>query len=113
MNVLPALVPVDDATRVAEVRRIAVASAEAEGLDKHSSGQVAIIATEIASNLLKHARSGEVHISRLSAAGEPGLEISDPFGASSEAYEECWRRIRRHVQRIVPQVREALRARSA
>jgi len=45
--------------------------------------------------------------------GEPGLPVSDPFGASREAYEECWRRIRRHVQRIVPQVRETLRARSA
>jgi len=45
--------------------------------------------------------------------GEPGLPVSDPFGASREAYEECWRRIRRHIRRIVPQVREALRARSA
>jgi protein-tyrosine phosphatase len=45
--------------------------------------------------------------------GEPALPVSDPFGASREAYEECWRRIRRHVQRIVPNVREALRARSA
>lgn len=45
--------------------------------------------------------------------GETGLPISDPFGASPEAYEECWRRIRRHVERVVPQVREALRARSA
>ncbi len=45
--------------------------------------------------------------------GEAGLPVSDPFGASREAYEECWRRIRRHVQRIVPQVRETLRARSA
>ena len=45
--------------------------------------------------------------------GEPGLPVSDPFGASREAYEECWRRIRRHIRRVVPQVREALRARSA
>jgi len=45
--------------------------------------------------------------------GEPGLPVSDPFGASPEAYEECWRRIRHHVERVVPQVREALRARSA
>lgn len=45
--------------------------------------------------------------------GEPALPVSDPFGASREAYEECWSRIRRHIQRIVPQVREALRARSA
>jgi protein-tyrosine-phosphatase len=45
--------------------------------------------------------------------GEPGLPVSDPFGGSIEAYEECWRRIRHHVERIVPHVREALRARSA
>jgi protein-tyrosine phosphatase len=45
--------------------------------------------------------------------GEPALAVSDPFGASREAYEECWRRIRRHVERIVPSIREALRARSA
>jgi len=44
--------------------------------------------------------------------GEPELAISDPFGASREAYEECWRRIRHHVKRLVPHVRQALRARS-
>jgi len=45
--------------------------------------------------------------------GEPALAVSDPFGGSKEAYEECWRRIRHHVRRIVPRVREELRARSA
>ncbi len=45
--------------------------------------------------------------------GEPDLTVDDPFGGSREAYEECWRRIRRHVKRMAPQVREALRARSA
>lgn len=45
--------------------------------------------------------------------GEPDLPISDPFGASREAYEECWQRIQRHVRRIAPAVREALRARNA
>ena len=45
--------------------------------------------------------------------GEPGLPVSDPFGASREAYEECWRRIRTHLRRITPAVREALRARNA
>jgi protein-tyrosine phosphatase len=45
--------------------------------------------------------------------GEPGLPISDPFGASIEAYEECWRRIRHHLERVVPHVRDASRARSA
>ena len=38
--------------------------------------------------------------------------VSDPFGGSIEAYEECWRRIRRHVQRVAPRVAEAARSRS-
>lgn len=55
-----------------------------------------------------------VHLlSEWPAPGEPGLPISDPYGGSIEAYEECWRRIRHHVKRILPEVREALRARSA
>lgn len=44
--------------------------------------------------------------------GEPGLPVEDPFGGSIEAYEECWRRIRRHVRRLVPQVIQAARARA-
>ena len=44
--------------------------------------------------------------------GEPRLPIPDPFGASTEAYEECWHRIRHHVNRIAPHVLEALRSRS-
>jgi protein-tyrosine phosphatase len=51
----------------------------------------------------------------LSEWPEPGqrqLPISDPFGASIEAYEECWNRLRHHIQRVAPAVVEALRARS-
>ncbi len=55
-----------------------------------------------------------VHVlSEWPETGEPALAVSDPFGGSLEAYEECWRRIRHHVRRIVPRIREALRARSA
>ncbi len=43
--------------------------------------------------------------------GNPELPVFDPFGASIEAYEECWRRLRRHVRRIAPHVRQALRER--
>jgi protein-tyrosine phosphatase len=51
-------------------------------------------------------------LSEWPGTGEPELAISDPFGGSIEAYEECWRRIRRHVRRVAPQVAEAARARS-
>jgi protein-tyrosine-phosphatase len=44
--------------------------------------------------------------------GDPALPLSDPFGGSLESYEECWRRIRRHVRRAAPHIVEASRARS-
>jgi anti-sigma regulatory factor (Ser/Thr protein kinase) len=68
-------IPIDDATRVAEVRRLAVAAAESEGFGERAVEEVAIVATEIATNLLKHARGGEVHLTRLTTLGEPGVEI--------------------------------------
>jgi len=43
--------------------------------------------------------------------GEPELPVFDPFGASFEAYEECWRRLRRHARRIATPVRQAVRER--
>jgi protein-tyrosine phosphatase len=60
------------------------------------------------------APSDRVHVmSEWPEPGEPDLPVSDPFGASREAYEEAWQRIQRHVRRIAPAVREALRARNA
>ena len=47
-------------------------------------------------------------LSEFPSPGEPGLAVFDPFGASTEAYEECWRRIRLHVRRLVPFVREQI-----
>ncbi len=52
----------------------------------------------------------KVHVlSEWPAPGEPDLAVADPFGGSSEAYEEALRRIRRHVRRIVPALRELAR----
>lgn len=57
---------------------------------------------------------GRSHVlSQWPPPGEPDLPVSDPFGASLEAYEECWRRITHHVERVVPYLREASRVRSA
>ena len=47
------------------------------------------------------------------APGESHLPISDPFGGSLEAYEECWRRITHHLGRVIPHVKEMLKTRSA
>jgi protein-tyrosine phosphatase len=45
--------------------------------------------------------------------GERDLVVADPIGQSIEAYEECWRRIARHVERLLPHLREELKARRA
>jgi anti-sigma regulatory factor (Ser/Thr protein kinase) len=72
---LPVHIPIDDASRVAQARRVSATAALEEGLGDHAAAEAGIIATEAATNLLKHARQGEMHITRLSANGRPGVEI--------------------------------------
>jgi anti-sigma regulatory factor (Ser/Thr protein kinase) len=57
------------------VRRHAIAFASLEGFTEQATGEVAIIATEIAHNVLKHAVTGEVHVTGLSGIGASGVEI--------------------------------------
>jgi anti-sigma regulatory factor (Ser/Thr protein kinase) len=75
MSLFSPLVPIDDDTRVAQVRRAAVAAARSQGLEEHACEETAIIATEVATNLLKYATGGAIQISGLSAEGRPGVEI--------------------------------------
>ena len=67
--------PVEDPSRVAEVRRAAAALSHDEGLDQTLAANAALISTEICTNLLKHARQGEVFLSTLSDRTDPGIEI--------------------------------------
>ncbi len=66
---------IDESTRVWEVRRSAVALARGEGLDENAASNVAIIATELATNLLKHAVQGEIHLSALWDREQNGVEM--------------------------------------
>ncbi len=52
------VVPVEDATRVGEARRAAVRLAETIGLGADASGRLALVVTELATNLARHARDG-------------------------------------------------------
>ena len=67
--------PVDEVSRVAEIRRAANAMAHQEGLDEILAGNAALIATEVGTNLLKHATGGEIYLSSLSDRTGPGIEI--------------------------------------
>lgn len=56
----PVVLPVEESSQVGEARRAAVALAESLGFDATDQGRVALVATEAATNLVKHARRGVV-----------------------------------------------------
>ena len=66
---------IDDLSRVAESRRLAMLVGERERIGPEPVANAAIVATELASNLWKHAKRGELHIAPLSGRGEPGVEL--------------------------------------
>lgn len=53
-------VPVQDPTRVRDVRVAAEEAAALAGLDEQRTATVSLVATELATNLLKHAQAGQV-----------------------------------------------------
>jgi len=60
---------VADASQVSEVRRSAAALATRLGFDETACGSVALVATELATNLVKHARGGEILLRPVHAPG--------------------------------------------
>lgn len=69
------LVSVTDTSRVAEARRLACGSARDLGLTETRTGQVALVVTELATNLLKHGGGGEILASRFDDRDGAGLEL--------------------------------------
>ncbi|MEU1085077.1 ATP-binding SpoIIE family protein phosphatase [Streptomyces sp. NPDC005908] len=72
-------VPVHDATRVRDVRVAAEQAASRAGLDEQRRAACALVATELATNLLKHAQAGEVVVDVVDPAvlpeGRPGQAV--------------------------------------
>ncbi len=72
-------VPVHDATRVHDVRVAAEEAAGRAGLDEQRRAACALVATELATNLLKHAKAGEVVVDVVDPAvlpeGRPGRAV--------------------------------------
>lgn len=63
---------IEDVSQVGHARRTAQQLAEQLGFDDTDAGRVALVATELASNILKHAAHGELH---LRASGNQGVEM--------------------------------------
>ena len=66
---------VTEASQVAEVRRQVVALASKLGFNETDVGKAAIVATEAATNLAKHAVQGEVVVRSLEDQDRSGIEI--------------------------------------
>ena len=69
------VVPVTENSQVGEARRAAAQAAERAGLGETDRGRVAIVVTELANNLARHARGGEVLIRETTGAQGPGVEL--------------------------------------
>lgn len=85
-------VPIADRSDPAAARRLAEALAAAQGLEPAAVGRVAIVATELATNLVKHAGGGEMLLRALNEEGQGGVEIvALDRGAGMKSVLECQR----------------------
>jgi len=66
---------VGEASEVASVRRAGNELARRIGFDEVRTGEVAIVITEAATNIVKHAREGEILLRTLVAGKRAGIEI--------------------------------------
>jgi anti-sigma regulatory factor (Ser/Thr protein kinase) len=67
--------PVSDASQVGEVRRAGAAAALAAGLGETERGALAVVVTEIATNLARHATGGRVLLATVGEPGAAGIEV--------------------------------------
>jgi anti-sigma regulatory factor (Ser/Thr protein kinase) len=75
---LTQVLSVEDVSQVGHARRTAQKVAEDAGFDEADCGRVALVVTELASNIIKHAQNGELHVRALSGDSSgvaAGVEI--------------------------------------
>jgi anti-sigma regulatory factor (Ser/Thr protein kinase) len=68
-------VPVQEQSQVAEARRRATEMAERHGFGSSDTGKVALVATELATNLIKHSPGGEILIGTYEDSESSGVEL--------------------------------------
>jgi anti-sigma regulatory factor (Ser/Thr protein kinase) len=88
------VVPLDDRSRVGEARRVASSLAAEAGLGEAIRSDVGIVATELATNVLRHAERGALVMRRLEGAGggiellslDAGPGMRDPAECMADGY---------------------------
>jgi len=81
--------PVAEASQVGAARRNALRLAQQVGLGEADAGRAALIATELATNLLKHAPGGAIHIQPVPGIGGCGLEIMSVDSGPGFCVQQC------------------------
>ncbi|MBR0800925.1 SpoIIE family protein phosphatase [Bradyrhizobium jicamae] len=66
---------VQDQSQVSETRRRATEIAQRQGFGDSDAGRVALVATELATNILKHGRTGEILVGAYGEGPDGGLEL--------------------------------------
>ncbi|WP_028693976.1 ATP-binding protein [Pseudomonas cremoricolorata] len=87
---LTQVLALDDSSQVGHARRIAQRLAGQLGFAEADAGRVALVATELASNVLKHAQRGALHLRALRRAdGVAGVELLSVDGAAGFDQSQC------------------------
>jgi anti-sigma regulatory factor (Ser/Thr protein kinase) len=68
-------IAIADSSSVGQARRLSALMAERAGLRENDRGRVTLIVTELATNLLAHARGGEILVRILCGSANPGVEV--------------------------------------
>lgn len=85
-----AAVRVVESSQVGEARRMALRCAEAAGFGETEQGKVAIVATEMANNLIRHAHDGQILLQVLTTERGSTVELlSLDAGPGMESVEGC------------------------
>jgi anti-sigma regulatory factor (Ser/Thr protein kinase) len=69
------VVSVEDRSQIGEARRAAVAVAASAGFDESARSDIGIVATEAATNVVRHAGQGELLLRRVDLPGRAGVEL--------------------------------------
>ena len=90
MSFMHRAIAVEDRSQIGEARRCAVAIAEDAGFSETNRGRVALIATELATNLVKYAKNGQILLRPNLRAAVTTIEIvSIDRGPGIEHFERC------------------------
>lgn len=71
----PSFFNIAEASQVGEARRAAKALASSLGFTETKQGELALIVTEIATNIVHHATQGELHLRGMESDGVIGVEV--------------------------------------